>query len=95
MKEVDESTAKGLGLPSSKGVLIAGFVQGSPGQAGGLKMNDVIMKIDGKDMASPKEVKDFVQAHKVGDVLSFIVLRDKNSQAVPVNVGTYPNQKGR
>lgn len=96
MKEVDEPTAKGLGIPSStKGVLIAGFVQGSPGQVGGLKMNDVIVKIDGRDMCTPKEVKECVQAHKVGDVLNFIVLRDKNSQAVAVNVGTYPSQSRR
>ncbi len=92
MKEVDESTAKGLGLGSPKGVLIAGFVQGSPGQAGGLKLNDVIVKIDGRDMVSPKEVKECVQGHKVGDVLNFIVLRENNSQTIPVNVGTYPNQ---
>lgn len=93
MKEVDEPTSKGLGLASgTKGVLIAGFVQGSPGQAGGLKLNDVIVKIDGKDMGSPKEVKECVQAHKVGDALNFIVLRENNSQAVVVNVGTYPNQ---
>lgn len=95
MKEVDDTTAKGLGVPSgTKGVLIAGFVQGSPGLAGGLKLNDVIVKIDGKDMCSPKEVKDCVQGHKVGDNLNFMVLRDNNSQAISVSVGTYPNSAG-
>ncbi|MBY0549328.1 MAG: trypsin-like peptidase domain-containing protein [Candidatus Obscuribacterales bacterium] len=96
MKEVDDVTAKGLGVPSgTKGVLIAGFVQGSPGAAGGLKLNDVIVKIDGKDMLSPKEVKECVQGHKVGDNLSFMVLRNNSSQAISVSVGTYPNPAGK
>lgn len=96
MKEVDDVSAKGLGVPTgTKGVLIAGFVQGSPGLAGGLKLNDVIVKIDGKDMCSPKEVKECVQGHKVGDNLSFMVLRNNNSQAISVSVGTYPNPAGK
>lgn len=96
MKEVDDVSAKGLGVPiGTKGVLIAGFVQGSPGLAGGLKLNDVIVKIDGKDMCSPKEVKECVQGHKVGDNLSFMVLRSNNSQAISVSVGTYPNPTGK
>ena len=94
MKEMDDTTVKNLGLaPSteaSKGVLISSFVQGSPGQASGLKANDIIMKIDGKDMKLPKDVKDLVQGRKVGDVLHFTILRDNQSQAVAVNVGTYP-----
>lgn len=92
MKELDETTIKSLGLADgAKGVLISGFVQGSPGQAGGLKINDVIVKIDGKDVLTPKDVKESVQARKVGEALNIFVLRDKVSQAVTVSVGTYPN----
>ncbi|MBX9571524.1 MAG: trypsin-like peptidase domain-containing protein [Candidatus Obscuribacterales bacterium] len=94
MKEMDETTIKSLGLQpsdSSKGVLISGFVQGSPGQASGLQANDIILKIDGKEMKLPKDVKDYVQGHKVGDILNFMVMRNSQSQAIAVNVGTYPH----
>lgn len=94
MKEMDETTVKSLGLgaaSNNKGVLVSGFVPGSPGEASGLKVNDIIVKIDGKEMKLPKEVKEFVLSHKVGDVLNFLVMRENQSQAVAVNVGTYPN----
>jgi S1-C subfamily serine protease len=91
MSELDDAYIKGTGLPNeTQGVLIKGFVQGSPGQASGLKLNDIIEKINGKDMHIPKDVKEFVQSRKSGEILNFIVLRDKQVQAVPVNVGSYP-----
>lgn len=91
MAELDENYIKGTGLPAdTKGVLIKGFIQGSPGQASGLKLNDIIQKIDGKEMNLPKEVKEYVQSRKSGDILNFIVLRNSQVQAVTVNVGVFP-----
>ncbi|MBY0359214.1 MAG: trypsin-like peptidase domain-containing protein [Candidatus Obscuribacterales bacterium] len=91
MKELDDVTIKSLGIPAdTKGVMISGFVQGSPGQAAGLKVNDVITKIEGKDVDTPKMIKELVQGRKVGEALNFLVLRDHASQAVAVSIGTYP-----
>ncbi|MBX9687928.1 MAG: PDZ domain-containing protein, partial [Candidatus Obscuribacterales bacterium] len=93
MSELDEAYLKGSGLaPGTKGVLIRGFVQGSPGQASGLKLNDIIQKIDGKEMSQPKDVKDYVQSRKSGDILNFIVLRNNEVQTLAVNVGSYPKK---
>lgn len=91
MSELDEAYIKGMNMPpETKGVLIKGFVQGSPGQASGLKLNDVIQKINGKDMRIPKDVKEYVQSRKSGEILNFICLRNGQVQAVQVNVGSYP-----
>ena len=91
MDELDEAFIKGTELPEgTKGVRIRDFVQGSPGQASGLLKNDIIQKVDGKQMLVPKDVKDYVTSHKSGDVLQFSILRNKASQNIAVNVGTYP-----
>lgn len=96
MSELDDAYIKGTGLPAdTKGVLIKGFVQGSPGLASGLKLNDIIEKINGKDMHIPKDVKEYVQSRKSGEILNFIVLRDKQVQAVAVNVGSFPRTNMR
>jgi S1-C subfamily serine protease len=90
MHELDENTVKGLGLTGSpKGVVIMGFVENSPAQAAGLEEGDVIQKIDGKEMPSPKEVKEYVQSKKVSDALSFVVLRKNALKVVQVNIGNY------
>lgn len=93
MKELDETTAKSLGITgNTKGVLIGGVFDGSPAQASGLLRGDVILKIDGKDMLKPELVRDYVRGHKVSDTLNFFVLRNNNPIAVAVNIGKYPDQ---
>ncbi len=96
MKEMDETTAKSLGITGeAKGVLIAGVLDASPAQASGLLRGDVILKIDGKDMLKPELVRDYVRGHKVSDTLNFFVLRNNNPIAVAVNIGKYPDQIAR
>jgi serine protease Do len=93
MQEVDETMAKSLGLPpATKGVVIGQVMEGSPAQAGGLVSGDVILKVDGKDMATAKEVQEYVRSHKVSDTLNFFVLRNNAPKAVAVNIGQYPDK---
>lgn len=93
MSDLDETMAKSLGLPATtKGVVVAQIMDGSPAQAAGLERGDIIQKIDGKDMAGPKEVQDYVRAHKVSDTLNFFVLRSGAPKAVAVNIGQYPDK---
>ncbi len=93
MADLDDAYIKGSGLAAgTKGVLIRGFIQGSPGQASGLKLNDIIQKVDGKETVHPKDVRDCVLGRKPGDVLNLIVLRNNAVQSVTVSVGTYPKQ---
>lgn len=90
MRELDEVLVKSLGVPAAtKGVVIGGFIEGSPAKASGLESGDIIQKIDGKEMPSPKDVKEYVQGRKVSDVLNFLVLRKNLVQPVSVNVGDY------
>jgi S1-C subfamily serine protease len=90
MRELDETMAKDLGMATgAKGVVILGFVEGSPAQESGLQPGDVIQKIDGKDMATAKEVKEYVQSKKVSDSMRFAVLRKNHLETVAVNVGNY------
>ena len=90
MRELDETMAKSLGVSqTTKGVVIEGFVDGSPAKLAGLEPGDIIQKIDGKETPSPKDVKDYVQSKKVSDTLHFLVLRKNAIQAVAVNVGNY------
>lgn len=95
MHELDESLAKSLGVPAtSKGVVIVGFVEGSPAKTSGLELGDLIQKIDGHETDTPKDVKEYVQSKKVSDVLHFLVLRKNAVQSLAVNVGDYADMMG-
>jgi S1-C subfamily serine protease len=95
MHEVDEIMAKSLGLPTTtKGIVVAQVIEGSPAQAAGLERGDIIEKIDGKDVATSKQVQELVRSHKVSDTLNFLILRNKVGKAVSINIGQYPNSSG-
>jgi serine protease Do len=93
MQEMDETMAKSLGLPiTTKGVVIGQVLDTSPAAAAGLETGDVIQKIDGNNMETPRQVQEFVRSHKVSDVLNFFVLRKNAPRAVAVNIGQYPDK---
>jgi serine protease Do len=92
MQIIDEAISKAQGLPANSGVLIGKVIEGSPAQNSGLLPADVIEKIDGHEVSTPKAVQDLVKSHKVTDVLHFSVLRRGTVTAIPVKIGQYPDK---
>jgi serine protease Do len=73
---VDETTAKGLGLEHAKGVLVQGVVKGGAGEDAGIKMGDVILSVDGKNVDAANELQTIVGSHHPGDVVRLTLFRD-------------------
>ncbi|MBS2003766.1 MAG: trypsin-like peptidase domain-containing protein [Cyanobacteria bacterium SZAS LIN-5] len=92
MQVIDEAMSKAHGLAANKGVLIGKVIEGSPAKSSGLQPADVIEKIDGQEVSTPKAVQDIVKAHKVSDIIHFLVLRNGAVTAIPVTIGQYPDK---
>lgn len=58
------------------GVGVQEVIKGSPAEKAGILMNDVITKIDGKEVTSVSEFKSIVESTKEGDTLLLTVFRD-------------------
>jgi len=90
--ELDASVLKGLGLPSStEGVFISQVFSNGSAAKSGLERMDIVQKIDGKDIKKSQQLQDAVRARKVGDTLSFMILRNKAVKAITVTIGNYPS----
>lgn len=61
-------------------VIISGVVGGSPAHLAGLRQGDIIEKIDDQVMTSAAEAWKRVQRKKVGEVISFLITRDGQTQ---------------
>ncbi len=93
MKELSETMIKSLGLPSTTGgVVVVEIYPGSPAEKAGLHKQDVIQKIDGKDVRTRKDVRDYVRSRKIEDTLNFYILRGGTGEALAVHLGEYPDQ---
>jgi len=93
MAEVTEHVAESLNLPpDTKGVAVGEVFKGSPAGQGGIVSKDVIQKMDGKSVQSPKEVRDYILSRKVNSDIKVNLLRDGRAMEVSIHVGQYPNQ---
>ena len=67
--------------------------QGSPAEAGGIKVEDVITAIDGTTIKAPEDVREIVKSHKVGETLKVAVLRQGELKALTVTLGDFKDTK--
>ncbi len=91
MEPVNETHLKSLGLAATTSGVFISKVNVGPAQAAGVTASDIVQKIDGKDVSTPREIQDIVHAHKVGDKLHLLVLRAGKSTALACEVGQYPD----
>lgn len=64
IQDVDENTAKALGLKEAKGALVASVTPGDPADKAGIKPGDVIIAVEGKVV---KDASDLTR--KIGNLL--------------------------
>ncbi len=96
-KKKDDKPAKagylGIMIDAEDGkIRIKDVVAGAPADKGGLKADDVVIKLDGKEV---KDVQDFVssvRAHKPGDKITLTVKRGDKEMEIKITAGEAPEQ---
>ncbi len=93
IQPVGPEIAESLGLAEDEGALISQVMAGSPAEAGGLELGDVIYSIDGTVMETPKDVSKAVAGLKAGHTASFNLWRDGSRTTINVEIGAYPDEQ--
>ncbi len=88
IQEMNDDLAKYFGFTDKKGVLIAEVLKGGPGDKGGLKDGDIIMKFDGQAVKDVKSLLQMVGRSEVGKKVPVSVFRDKKTVTVVIEIGT-------
>ena len=63
---------------------------GSPAEAAGLQAGDIIVAIDGEQLAADSDLSTMILPHAVGDTITLRVLRDNSTRDVDVTLGELP-----
>ncbi|RWX61910.1 Do family serine endopeptidase [Mesorhizobium sp. M4B.F.Ca.ET.089.01.1.1] len=90
IQPVTSDIAESLGLKSEKGALVSSAQDDGPGKKAGIAAGDVITQVDGKDVASPKELARLIGAYAPGKSVDVTVWRDGKSENVKVDLGKLP-----
>ena len=89
--EVDDLSplvARFLGLRSTRGAIITNIERGSAAERAGLRVGDVILKVNGKPIARSRDIFEIIEDMDIrgGDILEFTIYREGKLYTVPVKV---------
>ena len=87
-EELTSQLAGYFGVKQGKGVLVSEVVAGSPAAQAGLKAGDVIVAVNGKEVATVAELRKAVELKSGEDTrkLDLTVVRDHHEQTLPVEL---------
>lgn len=74
------------GAEKSAGILVGAVESGSPAEKAGLRVGDVILSVDGKDVDSTWDLRSALREKKEGDSVRIEVLRGRNRQTLVASV---------
>ena len=84
IQEISKEIADSLGMKSVKGALVSYATEGGPAQKAGVKTGDVILKFNGIDIDTMKELPKVVAGTPVGKSVPLVILR--NGKTITLNV---------
>ena len=68
-------------------LLVAGITPGSPADAAGVLLGDLLLRFDGRAIQSAEDLLDLLVADRIGSTVSLDVLRGGQPVTIPVTVG--------
>jgi serine protease Do len=93
IQEVTKELAESFGLPKPQGALVNSVEKGGPADKAGVETSDVILKFDGKPVASSADLPRIVAATKPGTKSTLQVWRKGATRDLSVVVGELPDDK--
>ncbi len=86
IQTLDESGAKALGLPNTKGALIGDVLPGNPAAEAGMKPGDVILSVNGAPVDDSADLSRKIAGFKPGDKVTITVWRNGSKKDLTVKI---------
>ncbi len=87
IQEVDQDLAKSFGLDKPSGALVSSVDKGSPAEKAGIESGDVILKFNGKEVASSRDLPAMVADMTPGETAKVEIWHEGKIKQVSVAVG--------
>ena len=92
IQPVTEEIAESIGLKKASGALVAEAQKGTPGEKAGLKSGDTILKVDGQDIESARELSRRIASMDPGKPVTLTIWRDGREETKELQLGTLPDE---
>ncbi|MBG1232210.1 Do family serine endopeptidase [Aestuariivirga litoralis] len=92
IQPVSADIAESMGLSDSKGALVNDLTADSPAKKAGVKPGDAILKVDGQDVASDRDLAKLIGNIPPGKDVKLSIIRDGKPETVTVTLGIQPGK---
>ena len=92
--EITPQIAERLGLPDTRGALALSVPDGGPAAKAGIRPGDVLVKLDGEELASPEDLLAALRSRSPGQTVTVEFRRGTETQEVKVELVSRPSQAG-
>ncbi len=89
---IDKAIAEKLSVPSGRGALVNRVMEGSAADDAKLKAGDVIVELDGRPVAGPKQLQRIVEQLKIDKSYSLKVVRDSEPLELKITMREMPEE---
>jgi len=93
ISSITDDMAASLSLPNHAGAYVTEVVPGGPSDKGGVKVGDIVTKLNGQPVKDNTELTRRVATARVGDVLHLDVLRAGKAVTLDVKSGVRPSEE--
>jgi len=87
IQDIDENTAKALGMANTKGALVTSVLDGEPASKAGIKTGDVITAVGGEPVEDSNQLLRRVAAIKPGESTQLTLVRNGSPLTVSITLG--------
>jgi serine protease Do len=94
IRDVDEEVARELKLKEARGVQITRLLADGPGKKAGVKVDDVIVRVNGKAVRDGRELQTVVAGLPLGKAVKLEVIRDGKPKTLEIVVQEQPKTFG-
>jgi serine protease Do len=86
LEAINQELLEYFGVKEDSGLLVTKLTKDGPAEKAGLKVGDVIIRVDGKKVDSVDELSEMIQDRKKGDKVKIDLIRSKKPMAIEVEV---------
>ncbi len=90
IQPVTKDIAESIGLKTPQGAIVTDAQPDSPADKAGIKVGDVILKVDGANVKGPKALAKIIAGYEPDETAKLSIFRDGKDKDIAVKLGSLP-----